>query len=378
MELKHYIQMLQRGWWIVALTTLLAVNIALIASYATTPTYRANAKFIISPSPEIISGRDVVTSLEALDKRSIISTYAEFLNSRKVYLEALAALGLQESQLRDYRFSTVVLPDANIIELSVLGPNPELAALLANTLGQRAIANISLIYRAYDISVLDSAVAPLIAINPQPIRDTSLAIVLGLIGGSALAILSEQIRVPLETYRMRRRIDPVTGVFNARYFRQLLEDELIQHPDDLLSIGIVELGSLQEYLDTLPPMAMQRVLLKVTDILRKELRGNDIVGRWTESSFIIMLPATSGAATSRTFDRIQQALSLPIELEQYGVILNLDPHLGGSVYSNNITSHELLSQAEASVEQARRDNTNQIYIWEMKKPFWSESDSSEA
>jgi diguanylate cyclase (GGDEF)-like protein len=115
------------------------------------------------------------------------------------------------------------------------------------------------------------------------------------------------------------------------------------------------------------------VLLKVTEILRKELRGNDLVARWTGTSFIIMLPATTGIAASRTFDRIFQSLSQPLELEQYSVVLNLDPHIGGSVYSDQISAQELIHQAENSIEQARRGNgdTKQIYVWEMKKPFWA-------
>jgi len=373
MELKLYLKMLQRGWWIVALTTLLAVNIALVASYIATPLYRASAKFIISPSSEIAIGRDVITSLEALDKRSIISTYAEFLNSRMVYLEALSVLSLEPGDLSEYQFSTVVLPDANIIELAVLGPDPDLAALLTNTIGNHAIENIGQLYRAYDISFLDSASFSPLPVSPQPVRDTSLAFVLGLMGGSALAILSEQIRIPLEGYRLRLRQDSTTGVYNQRYFRKLLEDELAQHSDDTLSIGIVDIGGLSESLEALPLIAVQHVLLRVTDVLRRELRGNDIIGRWSDASFIVMLPSTPGVAAQRTFSRIFQALSLPLKLEQYSVVLNLNPYIGGSVYSNNITSQELLNQAEAAVERARRDNADQIYVWEMNKPFWSEN-----
>jgi len=52
------------------------------------------------------------------------------------------------------------------------------------------------------------------------------------------------------------------------------------------------------------------------------------------------------------------------------------------VYSDQISSQELLHQAENSVEQSRRANGNgkQIYVWELKKPFWSpqEPEASEA
>lgn len=370
MEIKVYIQMLRRGWWIVVLTALMAVNIALLADFITTPTYQASTKFVLSPSNDTLAGRDVVTSLEALDKRSIVSTYAEFINSRRIYLEALNVLHLTEIQMEDYTIQTVVLPDANILELTISGPDPQLAALLANTMAQGAIDYISLIYRAYNISVLDAAVPPLEPFTPQPVRDASLALALGLVAGAALAVLSEQIRIPLESYQQGRKIDGLTGVFKNRYFQTILGQELIKKPDDVHSIGIIELYGLHDIFDTLPQAASQRILLNVADVLRRELRGNDRIGRWTDTGFIVFLPNTLGPAAGSIFDRIFTALSEQVRLVQYDITLDLDPRIGGAVYSNNISSLELIEQANIALEQASRNPSHSIYVWEMKNPFW--------
>ncbi|MBI5950955.1 MAG: diguanylate cyclase [Chloroflexi bacterium] len=374
MEIRLYIRMLVRGWWIIALTTLVAVNVALLASFFTTPMYQADARFVVSPRPELLGG-DIVDSLATLDKRSIVSTYAEFLNSRRIYLDALQVLQLQEESMTDYVIETVVLPEANILVLSVSGPDPQLVALLANTMGQQAINYISLIYRAYDISFLDPAIVPQGPYSPQPIRDTGLALALGLVGGMALAVLSEQIRIPLESYRQRLRVDSLTGVNNSRHFRSLLERNLLERPEEILSIGIIELYGLQDILDTLPQPVVHNILRMVTDVLRRELRGNDVVGRWTDTSFIVMLPATVGSAARRIFERIFMALSQPISMEQYDITVNLDPKVGGAVYSNGITYQELLDQAGNALEQSRRSNAGFISIWEMKNPFWVQAQS---
>lgn len=375
MEIRLYIQMLRRGWWIVILTTLVAVNVALIASYLTTPIFQASATFVVSPGPGLL-GSDIVNSLGTLDKRSIISTYAEFINSRRIYVDALQVLQLQETSMTDYTIETVVLPDANILVLTVSGPDPQLAALLANTMGQRAINYISLIYRAYDISFLDSALPPTEPYSPKPVRDSVLASALGLIGGIALAVLSEQIRTPLEAYRHRLRVDSITGVHNSRYFRTVLEKTLTEKPEEILSIGIIELYGLQDIIDTLPQPAVHRILRMVTDVLQRELRGNDIIGRWTDTSFIVMLPATVGSAARRIFERIFSALSQPVSMEQYDITLNLIPKVGGAVYSNEITFQEFLDQATNALEQSRRDSTGFINIWEMKNPFWVQNEGN--
>jgi diguanylate cyclase (GGDEF)-like protein len=186
----------------------------------------------------------------------------------------------------------------------------------------------------------------------------------------ALAVLSEQIRIPLESYRQRLRVDSLTGVNNSRYFRTLLEKSLVERPDEILTIGIIELYGLQDALDTLPQPVVHNLLRMVTDLLRRELRGNDIIGRWTDTSFIVMLPSTVGSAARRIFERIFMGLSQPISMEQYDITLNLDPKVGGAVYSNGITYQELLDQAGNALEQSRRSSVGFISIWEMKNPFW--------
>ena len=124
MEIKLYLRMLQKGWWIIALTILVAINVALITSYFTKPIYQASASYSVSPSASLAgSDQDVLNSLEALDKRSIIQTYAEFLNSQRIYEETVQAMGLSMEELAETSKSTVVLPDANILVLTIQGPD---------------------------------------------------------------------------------------------------------------------------------------------------------------------------------------------------------------------------------------------------------------
>ncbi len=376
MEIRLYFQMLQRGWWIILLVAVMALAMSLGISYTAVPQYSAVARFIITPGASLTTGRDVVSGLQTLD-RSIVATYVEIMNSRRILSELLASLNLSSTQVQDdYTIMAVELPDASVIELSVTGPNPKVAADIANTIGNDTISFARSLNTVYVISILDTAVPAEEPFSPQPVRDLAVALVLGIMVGALLAILSEQIRIPLETYRQRTRIDNVTGVYNSRFFPSLLEDELARHPEEVLSLGIVELTGLEDLLDTLPPAGLNWVLRNITATLRKELRGHDVIARLSDNAFIVMLPATSGMAASRTFGRICQALSQPAILPQYGVTVEFDPHIGGAVYTNDISSQDLLEKARNSVEQARRDTSNPIYVWEMNNPFWVEKDMS--
>ncbi len=370
MEIKLYFQMLQRGWWVILLAALVAVSASLGASYLAVPQYKATATFIITPGATLTVGRDVVNSLDTLDRRSIVATYAEVMNSNKIFGNAAQMLSRDVASLSGYQVLAVVLPESSVLELTVTGPNPQIAADLANAIGATSIKYARGFNQVYDLNALDVAAPPKDPFTPQPLRDAGLALILGAAAGALLVILSEQIRIPLEAYRQRLRVDSVTGAYNNRYFRTLLETEIASNPSDILSVGIVELYGLHDLLETIPVSASHRLLRTVTERLRLELRGNDVIGRWTDTSFILMLPTTQGAAANRTFDRIFKSLSQPVSLPDYGITVNTDPRVGGSVYTNNISSSELVEQAESALEQARKDNSHPIYVWEMKNPFW--------
>lgn len=379
MELKLYFRMLQKGWWLIALTTLIAVATSLTVSYIATPQYRATTRLILTPGSLLTSQGDaevMISGLETLDLRSVVATYTEVMASQRILDESLQSMGVEDFVSEDYVILAVALPETSVLELSVTGPDAEFAADLTNALGYQTILFTRSLNRVFELNVLDTAVVPVIPISPQPLQDVSLSLVLGLIGGAALAILSEQIRVPLEAYRHRLQLDTETGVYNSRTFTRFLENQITNYSSDPLSIGVIELSGMADYLETIPAPGIQRLLNNVTDTLKRELRGNDNIGRWSKNSFIVMLPMTKGEAASRIFKRIQQALIFPVELQQYDVTLQLDPHIGGGEYSSGITVQELLEKTSGALEQAKRDPLNPVCVWELKSPFWIQKEES--
>jgi len=370
MELNIYLQMLRRGWWMVALTTLTALTASLGASFLVTPQYEVVARFIITPGAIEANPNTVLQGLNTIG--SVMETYAEVMNSSRIYKDALSFLQLQPGDLKDYAYESVVLPSSSILELTVTGPDPLQAANMANAIGYQTIDFTRRLNQVINLDFLDLAEPSTIPSSPQPLRNAALAAILGIIGGLVVVFVREQFRASLETFRQRVNLDNETGVYTKKYFSRLVEDELARHPEDVLSIGIVELNGLRDIVDTFPIAALQRILQRVTESLRKELRGNDIIGRWNGISFIVMLPNTPGAAANRIFERIFQALLEPVNLDQFNLMVNLGSHIGGAEYGNQITSQELFEKASNALEQARRDNDVPVYIWEMKSPFWAQ------
>ncbi len=356
MEVKLYFRMLQRSWWIIVIAMLATVIAALVAAYFTPPTYRATSRFIVSPSPSLITGgSNLLNSLSTLDKRSIITTYAEILNSQRIYTETLNLLQLDNVNLADYKFSAVALPDANIIEFSVTGPDKDVVYTLANGIGQHAVEYVHSLYQVYDLSVLDPASTPTIPISPQPVRSAGVALVVGLALGVILALIREMLRTPIENFVRQRNLDDTSLALNRRAFEQKLSEIAFASPQDF-SLCVVHLNGLSEYANVLPQSTLQRVFRGVTQVLKNQLRGNDIVGRWSELDFIVLLSETPGNAAMNTMERVRLALSYPVTIDVSGEDLLLDPQIGIAEYRIGDTAQTMIKNIEWALDVAKKNN----------------------
>ena len=105
------------GWRIAGIFTSAFLIIALAYSISITPIYQASARFLVYPNANLTSSRDVVSSLDTLDKRTISSTYADILDSNRVYQDTINRLNLPAGQLKDVKVTSEVQTNTNILVL---------------------------------------------------------------------------------------------------------------------------------------------------------------------------------------------------------------------------------------------------------------------
>ncbi len=195
LQVRLLINTIRHSWWIIILSTIAALNIALFLSYREDPVYRAEVRFIISPNPALDRTTDFIDGVDTLEK--IVATYAEILSSPRMRDLAISQLSDPPDDIDDYEITAVVLPESSILELSAQGTDASTTALLANTIGLEAIKYVRGLYQVYEINILDTASVPEDPISPNPVRDSGLAAVLGFVFGSAIAVVREQIIVAL-------------------------------------------------------------------------------------------------------------------------------------------------------------------------------------
>jgi diguanylate cyclase (GGDEF)-like protein len=370
METTLYLQVFKRGWWIIVLTVLVSTNMSLVVSYFSTPIYQSNSKFIVSPNAGIYENTwDIVSSIDTLDKRSIITTYKELLISPSVYGSNPVFQTIDpEVMATDYTLSVVVLPETNILNLMVEGPDPRQVAIIADAIGTNGVLYMNKMYPYYNFSVLEKPEIPTEPVRPLPIQNAALAALFGGIIGVVLAFFREQLQNTVEKLRERSIFDTVTSAYTRAYFERRLLEEITQHPESNISLGLINLRGLEEVSNIIPQPILDRLLNAVTQTLKNELRGRDIVGRWDTSKLAVLLPSTPSSAVEATFKRIQLYLAESISIDNSGEIVVLpNPCIGATARDPLESGDEFIHRAELAMEKASALKSAAVVF--LTKPF---------
>ncbi len=128
MELRQYLALFHRWWWLILLLTFVGATGAFGIDRFRQPVYRATTSILINQAPGALPSADAV-----IQGMRVAATYAELLTKRPVLEEVIANLNLEldPSEL-ERKVSVTPVRDTNLIELVVQDTDPFRAAAIAN------------------------------------------------------------------------------------------------------------------------------------------------------------------------------------------------------------------------------------------------------
>jgi capsular polysaccharide biosynthesis protein len=346
LEVAYYLRLLHQSWWLILLTAVTALVIALLVSLSQVATYETHARYLISPTGDL-SGTQAIYALETLKNRTIVSTYAEILNSQRIYKEVGNTLGIEPEAMADYTLTALVLPEASVLEVAVKGPDANIATLMANNVGEQAVNYLTGAYEAYEVELLDQALLPTIPVSPNPVQNASLALILGLALGSGLVL----VRGYLSTLNMSESSSVSTtspGIYSPSEFKRYLDKILPQGQP--LSLGLVQLHTTNGMVAQ--PELLKELVEQIGKLLPGELRGKDIVGDWSDNSLAILMPSVPTIMAYSEFHYIQQILAE--SLKQSDITMPLVPYIGVVTSQQGESSKALIRRAEKALSEAQQ------------------------
>lgn len=180
---------LLRSWWVPLLILGCAVATAALVTARQTPLYQSATTIAVAPSAKISDPNDVVRSLDTLERRTIITTLARIAATRDLLDQAAAASGIPVSEARGNRVSGTVLPNTNLLRVTVEGRDRQRAADVANAIAVTLNGAAARLYRVYDLNVVAKATPSDGPFFPDPGRNYAVALVAGLVAAAAVLFL---------------------------------------------------------------------------------------------------------------------------------------------------------------------------------------------
>jgi diguanylate cyclase (GGDEF)-like protein len=107
------------------------------------------------------------------------------------------------------------------------------------------------------------------------------------------------------------RLDSLTKVYNHGYFLEFLRKsaEQASRENDILSLIMLDVDQFKQYNDTYGHLVGDKVLVALTDTIRRHIESTDGVGRWGGEEFAILLLHTNGSQADQIAGRIRETVN---------------------------------------------------------------------
>jgi two-component system, cell cycle response regulator len=160
-------------------------------------------------------------------------------------------------------------------------------------------------------------------------------------------------------------LDPLTRLYHRRYLLHVLAYEAARSVryKTPLTVLMIDVDNLKEINRQYGVLTGDNALVEMAQLLRREARGADIVGRSDTQDFMILSPQTDAKGARILGDRLVQSIA-----EHHFIAEKLDLHLtvsigaacsAGADLSENLA---LLGRAEGALDRAKRAGKNRFEV----------------
>lgn len=171
------------------------------------------------------------------------------------------------------------------------------------------------------------------------------------------------------------RTDELTRILNRRglmeYLETMVSEVLFQfkHPDrrrfliiKSFSLVFVDLDHFKSINDTYGHQTGDKVLRTVTTLVRDELRGIDIVGRYGGEEIVIGLVGASAEAARVISEGLRTKIE-KLDFEHGGEKFQVTASFGVASLQAGMSLKSLIGQADAAVYEAKESGRNKVVLY---------------
>ena len=194
----------------------------------------------------------------------------------------------------------------------------------------------------------------------QPFSVDDMSALRALAAPITLAVSRECARNEAEALAQAAALDPLTGLFNRRYFQHRLAEELerARRHGMPVALAMLDLDGFKDINDMFGHLVGDSVLREAAHMLRSAVRVFDVCTRFGGDEFAVVMPGSSCQSATRIAERIRERMAATSFGGTRG--LQMTASIGVAVASSDFTAHELIAQADRALYLAKRAGRNRV------------------
>ncbi len=198
-------------------------------------------------------------------------------------------------------------------------------------------------------------------LDDRPFDREDLSDLRALTAPAALALARERARRAADEFARAAVMDPLSGLFNRRYFQERLEEELdrARRHNTTVALLMIDIDNFKSINDRFGHLTGDLVIRGVGDILKRSVRKFDLCTRFGGEEFAIVMPGSGPENSASVAERIRQRIEDFRANEAQLPDLRVTASIGMSV-SYGGAARELLAHADQALYQAKQEGKNRL------------------
>lgn len=187
----------------------------------------------------------------------------------------------------------------------------------------------------------------------------------------ALVADNSERKAMIEHLRAKTEHDDLTGIHNRSYFlgelaRVVERAHRQDRADHVSTLLYIDLDNFKYVNDTLGHLAGDRLLIEVSELLRKRARRSDLIARLGGDEFCMLLYDTRTEEAQSIAESFRRALTV-YRFRQASEQVDVGCSIGVAMINAEVRSaEEVLSRADYACLLAKRDGRNRVHIFDVK------------
>lgn len=153
-------------------------------------------------------------------------------------------------------------------------------------------------------------------------------------------------------------IDNLTGLFNRHAFQDKLSSEInrVSRYGKPLSVLMYDLDHFKRINDNFGHEMGDTILLKVSELVRDNIRAVDVAGRWGGEEFLVLMPEADGEKAKQVAEKLRKVIAS----HQFAAVGQVTASFGVTQYKPGETAQTLLRRADDAVYLAKHQGRNRV------------------